>query len=139
MKSVFRSALCAGLLVFAGPAFAASHEKGPEPLKISHGEEVTLADYLVPGKTTVFDFSSEFCPPCRAVSPKLDGLHKKRADLAVVKIDINRPNVKGIDWKSPVARQYNVKSVPNFKVYSPEGKLVAEGKEAWDLVYGWVE
>ncbi len=50
-------------LVFAGfiavPEMALAngvHEKGPVPIVISNGRNVKLADYLVPGKTTVFDF-----------------------------------------------------------------------------------
>lgn len=139
MNSLLKSALLGATFVLVGSAFAASHEKGPEPLKISHGEEVALSDYMVTGKTTVFDFTSQYCPPCRAISPRLDELHKKRADVAVVKIDINRADVKGIDWQSPVAKQYKLRSIPNFKVYGPDGKLVAEGKEASEMVYKWVD
>ena len=62
-----------------------------------------------------------------------------REDVAVVKVDINRPEHKGIDWKSPVAQQYALQSVPNFKVYGPDGKLVAEGKDAAKMVYGMLE
>jgi thiol-disulfide isomerase/thioredoxin len=120
--------------------FAESARTKPaKPERIAHGEKVKITDYLVAGKTTVFDFTSEFCPPCRAVAPHLDKLHATRDDIVVVKVDINRPNFKGIDWSSPVAKQYELGSVPHFKVYSPEGKLVAEGKPASALVYGWLE
>ena len=57
----------------------------------------------------------------------------------VVKVDINRPKHQGIDWKSPVAQQYGLRSVPHFKVYGPDGKLIAEDKEASRLVRGWLE
>lgn len=126
------------LLWLALAASAAVHEKGPEPIKISHGEEVTLTDYLVPGKLTVFDFSSEYCGPCRRVSPKLDDLHKKRADVAVVKIDINRPSAKAIDWDSPVAKQYQLRSIPHFKIFNENGTLIAEGDGAYQMVMGWL-
>jgi thioredoxin 1 len=118
---------------------AAAPEKGAKPLRISQGAEVKLTDYAVPGKTTVFDFTSEFCPPCRAIAPKLDALHAKRADIAVVKVDINRPDFKGIDWKSPVATQYSLQSVPHFKVFGPDGKLLAEGDKARAMVTAWFE
>jgi thiol-disulfide isomerase/thioredoxin len=106
---------------------------------ISQGQEVNLADYLVPGKTTIVDFYSEFCPPCRAIAPRLEKLHTTRDDIAVVKVDINRPGVKGIDWKSPVARQYALNSIPHFKVFGPDGKLKAEGDAAYELVSGWLQ
>jgi thiol-disulfide isomerase/thioredoxin len=125
--------------IAAVAATDAARTKPAKPEKIAHGEEVKITDYLVPGKTTIFDFTSEYCPPCRAISPKLDQLHASRDDIVVVKVDINRPGKKGIDWKSPVAQQYELKSVPNFKVYGPDGKLISEGKEASKLVYGWLE
>lgn len=121
-------------------AFAAdARTKAEKPEKISHGAEVKITDYLVPGKTMIFDFTSEYCPPCRAIAPKLDALHASRDDVAVVKVDINRPEHKGIDWKSPVAQQYGMQSIPYFKVYGPDGKLVAEGKEASKLVSGMLQ
>ncbi len=123
----------------AGPV----HLKGAEPLRIAHGENIALADYLVPGKTTIFDFTSEYCPPCRAYDEPLAKLHQQRTDLVVVKVDINRPETKGIDWKSPVAQQYGMNSIPHFKVYGPDGKLIAEDTTrpgpARQLVNQWLE
>ncbi|MBI5382507.1 MAG: thioredoxin family protein [Opitutae bacterium] len=138
LTHVFALTLAASVLNLTALA-APAPEKGAAPLKISHGEQVNIADYAVPGKTTVFDFTSEYCPPCRAISPKLDALHAKRADVAVVKVDINRPDKKGIDWKSPVALQYGLKSIPHFKVFGPDGKLLAEGDSAKKMVTKWFD
>jgi len=121
--------------VSAAPATS----KPEKPERVSHGAEVKLAELAVPGKITVFDFTSEYCPPCVAISPKLDKLHASRADIVVVKVDINRPDVKGIDWKSPVAAQYKLRSIPHFKVYGTDGKLQAEGDAARELVGSWLE
>lgn len=121
------------------PLLAETRVKPDKPERIAFGQTVNLADYLVPGKTVVFDFTSEFCPPCRAISPHLDKLHAKRADVVVVKVDINRPDVRGIDWGSPVAKQYGMNSIPHFKVYGPDGQLQAEGKPARELVTSWFE
>ncbi len=123
--------------VGSGAAAAETHTKGAKPARIALGQEVALADYLVPGKTVVFDFTSDYCPPCRAIAPLLENLHATRDDVAVVSVDINRPGVKLIDLKSPVARQYDLPSVPYFKVYGPDGKLVAEGDAARTMVIGW--
>lgn len=139
MKPYFLQLLFSAFFALVSTATASNHEKGSAPLKISHGAEVNLADYLVPGKTTVFDFTSKYCPPCEIVSPKLDKLHKERDDIVVVKIDINRAETKRIDWDSPVAQQYKLKSIPHFKVYSPEGKLTAEGQDAWTMVNSWLK
>ncbi|HEY1794033.1 MAG TPA: thioredoxin family protein [Opitutaceae bacterium] len=122
----------------AASAAGATHEKGAAPLEISHGSRVRLADYLVPGKTTVFDFYSRYCPTCMSLKPGIERLHSARAGVAVVFIDINRPGCKGIDWHSPVSKQYDVPSngTPLFRVYGPDGKLQAERKPAFRLVTG---
>ena len=116
-----------------------NHTKGAKPRHISEGQEVKLSDYLVPGKTTIFDFYSKYCPPCRAISPRLEKLHATHDDIAVVKVDINRPDVEGIDWSSPVARQYDLRSIPHFKVFGPDGKLKAEGDPAYEMVAGMLD
>jgi thiol-disulfide isomerase/thioredoxin len=113
---------------------AADAAKSGKPQQISMGKEVALTDYLVPGKTVIFDFNSEYCPPCRAIAPYLEKLNAAHGDVVVVSVDINRPGIKGIDWKSPVARQYKMESIPHFKIYGPNGKLVAEGDPARDKV-----
>jgi hypothetical protein len=51
-----------------------------------------------------------------------------------VKVDINRPEVIGIDWHSPVVRQFEIQSVPHFKVYAPDGTLQAEGPTGYAVV-----
>ncbi|MBX3738281.1 MAG: thioredoxin family protein [Candidatus Didemnitutus sp.] len=107
-------------------ALLAAATKGAEPAVVSHGERIDLAALAVPGKITVVDFTSQYCPPCRGYTEPLHRLHAKRADIAVVKVDINRPGVKGIDWKSPVTAQFQLRSIPHFKVFGPDGKLLAE-------------
>lgn len=94
------------------------------------GVELAVDDYLVKGRTTIVDFYSDYCPPCRKMSPLLAKLAKKRPDLAVVKLDINRRGVEGIDWASPLARQYELRSIPYFRIYDGEGNLMREGPEA---------
>ncbi|HVU17055.1 MAG TPA: thioredoxin family protein [Candidatus Didemnitutus sp.] len=122
---------------------AAKNEKGPDVAQVSQGEKINLADYAVPGKTTIFDFSSDYCGPCRTYTEPLAKLHAKRSDIAVVRVDINRPGVRGIDWKSPVAREFELESIPHFKVYGPDGKMIAEdtaeaGAPARQMVDKWI-
>jgi hypothetical protein len=77
------------------------------------------------------------------VAPALEKLHRTRDDIVVVKVDINRPGIRGIDWKSPVAQQYKLNSIPHFKVYGPDGKLMAEDRPpqsmARRLVMSWIQ
>ena len=86
----------------------------------------------------LFDFYSEYCPPCRAISPYLEQLNEQRGDLVVVKVDINRPGHQGIDWESPVARQYQLRGIPHFLVYDGAGQLAAEGAAARSMVSDWL-
>ncbi len=102
--------------------------------EISYGSQVDIQKYIKKGKVTIFDFYSEYCPPCRRISPLLDKLAKKRDDIFVVKVNINRPGVRGIDWSSPVARQYGLRSIPHFKIYSKDGKLKMEGRDAYEYI-----
>ncbi len=124
MKRLFTLLAVVGLFASALPGAT----KSAEPLRIAQGEAVQLADYLVPGKTVIFDFTSKYCPPCRAYDEPLHQLHTTRDDLVVVKVDINRPGVTRIDWDSPVAQQFKLQSIPQFKVYGPDGKLLAEDR-----------
>ena len=116
-----------------GSAGSTTAGKGA-PARISHGKEVNIQDYVVPGKTTIFDFTSEGCPPCRQIAPYLHKLHAERSDIVVVEVDLNRPGVGNIDWASPVVRQYGLNSIPHFKIYGPDGRLVAEGQDAYAQV-----
>lgn len=95
------------------------------------GAELAIAGYLKAGKTNIVDFYSDYCPPCRKISPLLQELGRKRPDLAVIQVDINRKGVKGIDFFSPLARQYELNSVPSFRIYDGAGTLVKDGQEAY--------
>ncbi len=126
-------------LVLQVPALAQGRNtKGDRPLSIAQGQKVELADFLVTGRITLFDFTSEYCPPCRAYADPLYQLHRARGDLAVVKVDINRPEIHRIDWQSPVAEQYALRSIPHFKIFGADGKLIAEGQPARRIVDSWI-
>ncbi|HZL46548.1 MAG TPA: hypothetical protein VFC28_10010 [Opitutaceae bacterium] len=58
-------ALVLAAVIAAPLAFCAddTHVKGPSPAHISMGQKVDVANYLVPGKTTIVDFYSEYCRP----------------------------------------------------------------------------
>ncbi len=113
---------------------SAAKPSGEGPRVVGAGEEISLTRFLVSEQTVIFDFYSEYCPPCRKISPLLARLDQQRDDLSVVKVNINRPGVTGIDWESPVVRQYGINAVPHFVVYGPDGQLMAQGKEAYSMV-----
>lgn len=94
------------------------------------GQEIDIEDYVQKGKITIFDFYSDYCPPCRRVAPLLKSLDNKRPDIKVLKIDVNRPGKRGIDWGSPVLSQYGIRGIPYFVVYDESGEQIASGRDA---------
>ena len=109
------------------------------PEVISNGDRVSIEKYVAPGKTTIFDFSSPYCPPCQKMAPRLGLLHAHRDDIVVVTVNINRPSHQGIDWRSPVAKQYRLSSIPHFVIYGPDGQRQAEGDAAYEIVQNLLE
>mgnify|MGYP006277831329 CR=1 FL=1 len=130
----------------AGTEEATVEKVGPEavltsekPIRVARGEPIDITAYAVEGAFTVFDFMSDYCPPCVQISPWMDRLHAEREDVYVVKVDVNRPDVRGIDWRSPVLQQYGIRSIPHFKIYGADGQLMHEGRPAYEKIVGWLE
>lgn len=136
----FLASLLCGLALIAPGLAQGRHTKGEKPLRISQGQKVELADFLVTNRTTLFIFTSEYHPACRAYDEPLFALHQRGSNLAVVKVDINRPEYHEIDWDSPVVLQYalSTKGLPHFKIFGPDGKLMVEGPEARQQVNEWI-
>jgi thiol-disulfide isomerase/thioredoxin len=103
------------------------------------GQTLDVNSLVVQGKTTLIDFHSPFCPPCVQLAPIMAQLAAKRPDLVIKKVNINRPEVQGIDWRSPLAQQYQIRQVPYFMIFSPQGQLVAQGREASETVERWLQ
>lgn len=101
---------------------------------ITWGNPVDLEKYLVPGKTTIFDFYSYFCGPCRQITPRLEHMAAQRDDVVVRVVNVNRPGVMGIDGRSPVAMQHRVFSFPSFFIYGPDKRLLASGRAGYQAV-----
>ncbi len=69
-------------------------------------------------RVTVIDFNATWCQPCRLLAPSFDAvadeLHGK-ADFYSVDVDVNRFT----------AQAFNVGSIPNITILTPEGKVVS--------------
>ena len=115
------------------------NSNGEDHGEITRGEEIDIKKHMVEGKTVIFDFFSPFCPPCVRIKPYLKKLNENGGDVVVKFINLNRDGVQGIDWKSPVVKQYQVSSVPHFKIYDGSGNLVAEGEEAYGKVMEYIQ
>src|SRR5882672_10775595 len=122
-----------GATLVVGAIFGAAVRHRPRSAEpdikvITHGEMVDLADHLVRGKYTLFDFYAVWCPPCRALSPALERLAARRPEmLAIRKVDI-------VDWTMPVAAQHHVESLPYLVLFDGEGRRVAEGDGVFEAL-----
>ena len=124
------------LLAFAVASLSAATPP-VQPITISHGDLIEVSEHLVPGKTVVFGFFSEFsapcpCEPCSSMGDPLAVLQGERSDLVVVKVNIDRADASGIDWNSPVARQFSLRRLPHFKIFGPDGELVTQDDQKTD-------
>lgn len=134
MKLAILPIVLLGALLGASPLVAGDPVNAANP-----GQELNLKTQLRPGRTNIVDFFSKYCPPCMRISPLLEDLGRKRRDLQIVKLDINRPGIVGIDWQSPLARQFSLASIPHFKIYDGKGNLVKEGDPAYQQVMAWLK
>jgi thiol-disulfide isomerase/thioredoxin len=106
-----------------------------EANEFTPGEEIDLKKHVVKGKYTLFDLYSEYCSPCMRTVPRLKELSLHRADIAVRSLNINRVEIQGIDWDSPLAKQFALSSIPAFIIYGPNGNLIADGEAAKTQVF----
>ena len=89
-----------------------------EPIEvISHGAQVDINQYLVRGSVTVIDFYADWCGACRQLSPSLEQMARNDPEIALREIDI-------VNWKTAVAQQFNIHSIPQVNVYDRSGRLV---------------
>lgn len=102
------------------PNFSA---KNPE------GKTVSLKESL--GKVTIIDFWASWCGPCRAENPNVVALYNEfhGKGLNIIGVSLDQDEAKWKEaiakdklawahisnlkfWEDPIAKQYNVKSIP---------------------------
>ena len=98
-------------------ATAAVAGRGQPIEVISHGAGVDINRHLALGNVTVVDFYADWCGPCRQLSPSLEQMARTDPEIALRKIDV-------VNWRTPVAQQFNIHSIPQVNVYSRSGRLV---------------
>src|SRR5215510_11033865 len=84
---------------------------------ISHGAQVDINQHLAFGNVTVVDFYADWCGPCRRLSPNLEQMARSDPEIALRKIDI-------VNWRTAVAQQFNIHSIPQVNIYDRSGRLV---------------
>mgnify|MGYP000886206325 FL=1 len=109
------------------------------------GKQVTLSD--IKGKVTIVDFWASWCKPCRIENPNLvklyDKYHSKGLEIISVSLDRQNQKQRWIDaiakdkltwynvsnlkfWNDPVAKLYNVSSIPATFIIDDKGIILAE-------------
>lgn len=75
-------------------------------------------DVIREGKPVLVDFYADWCPPCRAMAPILEGVAGElEKNLKVVKLDV--------DANPAMTRRYGVASLPTMLLFR-DGKPVAQ-------------
>lgn len=111
---------------------AATVKKPKKEQKISTGKKVDIEEYLVDDYVVIFDFYADWCGPCRAIAPQLEKIVNRYDDVILRKIDI-------VNWESDVAKQYNIKSVPNVWVFDKKGSKMGSPTHDINAVEKYVE
>ncbi len=109
------------------------------------GEMLSLKETL--GEYTIIDFWASWCRPCRAENPNVVRVYNEYHDkgLNIISVSLDRQGqkerwLKAIEddqmdwyhvsnlqfWSDPIARQYNVKSIPATFLLDKDGKIIAK-------------
>jgi len=109
------------------------------------GETLSLND--IKGKVTLIDFWASWCKPCRRENPNIVRVYEKFHDkgLEVIGVSLDREGqkdrwLKAIEddklpwhhvgslkyWNEPVAKMYNVSSIPAAFILDENGVIVAK-------------
>ena len=71
---------------------------------------------LAANGVAVVDFWAPWCPPCRALAPRIEALAEERTDIVVGKLDV--------DDHPAIAERYGIQSIPTVLVFR-DGKLAS--------------
>jgi thiol-disulfide isomerase/thioredoxin len=105
-----------------------------EPIKTlaNGGQRLDLSSVPVPGKVTMVDFYADWCGPCRALSPQLEDMVRKDPDVTLRKVDI-------VKWDTDVCKQFDIRSVPNVRVFDRRGRMVGTPSYDAQAIAGFVQ
>lgn len=112
---------------------------GPSP----DGKTVSLKESL--GKVTIIDFWASWCGPCRAENPNVVALYNEyhAQGLNIIGVSLDKDATKWKEaiakdkltwthisnlqqWEDPIAKQYNVQSIPATFILDEKGNIVAK-------------
>ncbi|HKR59935.1 MAG TPA: thioredoxin family protein [Pyrinomonadaceae bacterium] len=126
MKHFSRYLFCALLLLTTWQVTPCQTQPKPPIVPLnSPGEDADFQRYLTSGRISVVTFFADWCPTCRRWAPLLGLTHGSFPDMQVLLMDIG-------EWDTPVTKKYGIESVPHFKIYDGDGRLIVEGDNADD-------
>ncbi len=121
---------------------------GPNP----EGKTISLKESL--GKVTIIDFWASWCAPCRKENPNVVALynefHSKGLNIIGVSLDREGEATKWKEaiandkltwnhvsnlkfWEEPIAKQYNIQSIPSTFILDKNGVIVAKNLSGAEL------
>lgn len=115
MKS-FRLIICiaVGMMLMIG---ANGCENKNEKSKSTNDSENKNEKSKSNNKLVLIDFYATWCGPCKAMTPVMDQMEKKYGD----RIEFKRIDV---DQEGELAQKYDVSSIPNIVILSPDGEVL---------------
>lgn len=114
------------------------------------GKMVSLKESL--GKVTIIDFWAAWCKPCRQENPNVVAIYNKYKDqgLSIIGVSLDKDaeswkkailddqlpwqqvsNLK--HWQEPIAKEYQVESIPATFILDASGKIVAKNLKGAEL------
>jgi len=100
--------------------------------RISNGGQPVDLDSLMPaGKIIVVDFYADWCGPCQRISPHLEKLASENPEIVLLKVDI-------VSWGTPVAKQHDISSIPNIRVFNRNKDQIGEPTSNLSIVQSYI-
>ena len=104
--------------------------KGLDVVEVSKaGEDFDLEKSLAKGKSTIIEFSADWCMPCKVLEKKLVSYMTENEGIALRKVNI-------VDWESVVAKTKlkGVDAIPYVIVFDSSGKEVYRGTGIFEKI-----
>jgi peroxiredoxin len=116
------------------------------------GNTLALSD--IKGKVTIIDFWASWCGPCRRENPNVvkmyNKYHEKGLEIIGVSLDRSEQKDRWIQaiaddkltwhhvsnlefWQDPIARLYNIRSIPATFILNEQGEIVAKNLRGQEL------